>query len=77
MATVDPQVRLRSAIAGPPHPFDRALMPSSSDRAAPIKLPRTRKQAEEDLTRIDAWDNGNQNIWSVSLAPWLDAPKPL
>ncbi|MES2102515.1 MAG: hypothetical protein V4634_00740 [Pseudomonadota bacterium] len=47
----------------------------SSDRTTPVKFPRTRAQAEEDLSRIGAWDNGNQNIWSISLAPWLDARK--
>ena len=56
---------------------DHRTLYFSTDRTLPIKLPRTRKQAEEDLARIGAWDNGNQNIWSVSLAPWLGAPKPL
>lgn len=46
----------------------------STDRTLPVKLPRTREQAESDLARIQSWDNGNQNIWSISLAPWLDAP---
>lgn len=46
----------------------------STDRTQPVKLPRTRAQAEADLHRIQSWDNGNQNIWSISLAPWLDAP---
>ena len=45
----------------------------TSDRQAPIRYPRTPAQAEADLARIAAWDNGNQNIWRVSLAPWLDA----
>jgi Tol biopolymer transport system component len=45
----------------------------ASDRRQPVSYPRTRAQAEADLARIAAWDNGNQNIWRVSLAPWLDA----
>ena len=45
----------------------------STDRTQPVALPRTRAQAETDLVRIQSWDNGNQNIWSISLAPWLDA----
>jgi hypothetical protein len=53
---------------------DRRTLYFSSDRTVPVKFPRERKQAEEDLARIGAWDSGNQNIWSVSLAPWLDAP---
>ena len=47
----------------------------TSDRQQPISYPRTRAQADADLVRIAAWDNGNQNIWRVSLAPWLDAAK--
>ena len=47
----------------------------TSDRQTAIHYPRTSAQAEADLARIAAWDNGNQNIWSVSLAPWLDAAK--
>lgn len=54
---------------------DHRTLYFSSDRTAPVTFPRARKQAEEDLARIGAWDNGNQNIWSVSLAPWLDAPR--
>ena len=45
----------------------------ASDRALAPHFPRTRAQAEDDQARAAAWDNGNQNIWSVSLAPWLDA----
>ena len=45
----------------------------TSDRQQPVHYPRTREQAAVDLARIAAWDNGNQNIWRVSLAPWLDA----
>ncbi len=47
----------------------------ASDRQQAVSYPRTRAQAEADLARIAAWDNGNQNIWRVSLAPWLDAAK--
>ena len=45
----------------------------TSDRQLPVSYPRTRAQADADLARIAAWDDGNQNIWRVSLAPWLDA----
>lgn len=54
---------------------DRRTLYFSTDRALPIKLPRTRAQAEADLERIQSWDNGSQNIWSIPLAPWLDAAK--
>ncbi len=47
----------------------------TSDRQQAVSYPRTRAQAEADLARTAAWDNGHQNIWRVSLAPWLDAAK--
>jgi hypothetical protein len=51
---------------------DHRTLYFSTDRATPIKYPRPRGQAAEDLARITTWDNGTQNIWSVSLGPWLD-----
>ncbi|MFL6680312.1 MAG: hypothetical protein ACJ8IK_18400 [Burkholderiaceae bacterium] len=45
----------------------------ASDRQTPVHWPRTPAQAEADLARIAAWDDGNQNLWRISLAPWLDA----
>ncbi len=41
--------------------------------AAKTRWPRTRAQAERDLARIRAWDNGTTRIFSVSLRPWLQA----
>lgn len=35
--------------------------------------PRTRAEAERDLARARAWDNGVDHIYGISLAPWLDA----
>ncbi|MES2148344.1 MAG: hypothetical protein V4508_00990 [Pseudomonadota bacterium] len=54
---------------------DRHTLYFSTDRSEPIGFPRTHAQAEADLARIDRWDNGNQNIWSVSLLPWLNAAR--
>jgi len=45
----------------------------SSERLVPIARPRSAAQARADLARLGAWDNGNYNIWSVPLKPWLDA----
>ena len=39
----------------------------SSDRTEPTHFPRTRAQAEEDLRRLNDWDNSNSNIWTISL----------
>jgi Tol biopolymer transport system component len=44
----------------------------SSERVMPIRYPRTPAQAAADLQRIQAWDNGNYNIWQVPLKAWLE-----
>jgi Tol biopolymer transport system component len=51
---------------------DRRTLYFSSDRTIMPHLPRTPEQGRTDLARIEAWDNGNTNVWSVSLAPFLD-----
>lgn len=45
----------------------------TSNHALDVKYPRSPAQAQADLARMRAWDNGTNHIWSVSLAPWLDA----
>lgn len=52
---------------------DHRTLYFATDRSQAVKFPRPRAQAAGDLARIAAWDNGSQNIWRVSLAPWLDA----
>ncbi|WP_129649449.1 TolB family protein [Peristeroidobacter agariperforans] len=52
---------------------DHRTLYFSSERVLPITFPRTQSQASADLARMQSWDNGNYNIWSLSLAPWLDA----
>jgi hypothetical protein len=47
----------------------------STNRSEAVRFPRTLAQARADLARSARWDNGSQNIWSVSLAPWLDAAR--
>ena len=44
----------------------------SSHRTERVGYPRSREQAERDLARMQTWDNASENIWAVSLAPWLD-----
>ena len=39
----------------------------SSDRAEATHFPRTRAQAEDDLQRLNNWDNSNSNVWTISL----------
>lgn len=45
----------------------------TSNYATKVDYPRSSMQARQDLERMRAWDNGNNHIWSVSLARWLDA----
>lgn len=39
----------------------------SSDRTEPAHFPRTRAQAEDDLERLNSWDNSNSNVWMITL----------
>lgn len=45
----------------------------TSNRTTPVHYPRSPAQARADLARMRAWDNGNNHIWRLSLAPWLTA----
>lgn len=51
---------------------DHRTLYYTSDRTEPTSYPRTLEQARAQLARMQSWDNGNDNIWTVSLAPWLD-----
>ncbi|MEP6619165.1 MAG: hypothetical protein ABJE47_07620 [bacterium] len=72
-------VDLGDSVNGPDDTNEARLSPDhrtlyfSGTRTTPIRFPRTRAQAAADLARIESWDNGNLNIWSVPLATWLDA----
>lgn len=45
----------------------------TGSRTTRTSWPRTRAEAERDLARARAWDNGVDHIYSVSLQPWLAA----
>jgi WD40-like Beta Propeller Repeat len=45
----------------------------TSNYTAKAGYPRSPAQARADLARMRAWDNGNNHIWRLSLAPWLAA----
>ncbi|WP_426701486.1 TolB family protein [Rhodanobacter sp. Col0626] len=45
----------------------------TSNYTAKVDYPRSSVQARADLARMRAWDNGNNHIWRLSLAPWLAA----
>ncbi|SFL00343.1 TolB family protein [Rhodanobacter glycinis] len=55
---------------------DQRTLYFTSDRSAPVApYPHDAAQARAYLQRVEAWDNGNLNAWSVSLTPLLDAQK--
>lgn len=45
----------------------------TSDRTVPVTYPRSRAQAQADLERLMSWDDGESNVWALSLAPWIDS----
>ena len=47
---------------------DLGVLYFSSDRVMPVAFPRVRDQAVRDSARMQEWDNGNYNIWSMPLA---------
>ncbi|HEV2112382.1 MAG TPA: hypothetical protein VGT99_13570, partial [Gammaproteobacteria bacterium] len=59
------------AVVGP----DQRTLYFSSDRNLPMHLPHDRAEAERAVKGMQGWNNGNANVWSMSLAPWLDAAK--
>jgi Tol biopolymer transport system component len=44
----------------------------SSDRSVPVHFPRSPAAARQDFERMETWDNGNANVWSLSLTPWTE-----
>lgn len=44
-----------------------AVLYFASDRTEPLHFPRTKSQAQSDIARITAWDNGNNNVWFIRL----------
>jgi hypothetical protein len=52
---------------------DQRTLYYTSDRTGDVSFPLTPQQAKAQLARMESWDNGADNIWYVSLAPWLDA----
>jgi Tol biopolymer transport system component len=52
---------------------DHRTLYFSSTRGVPVHYPRSEAQGHRDVARMDAWDNGLDNLWSISLAPWIEA----
>jgi Tol biopolymer transport system component len=70
-------IHMRTEVNSPISGAEARLSPDgktlyfSSGRIVPTTFPRTLASARQDLKRIEEWDNGNSNIWEVSLSPWL------
>jgi hypothetical protein len=45
----------------------------SSDRTVHVDFPRSHEQAQEDLKRLEIWDNSNANVWFMPITSWLSA----
>jgi hypothetical protein len=45
----------------------------NSDRSIKVVYPRSRDQAEQDMARLLSWDDGESNIWSLSLQSLIAA----
>jgi hypothetical protein len=54
---------------------DHQTLYFSTNTVPPTSFPRSQGQAQRDLDEMQLWANGRQNIWYVSLAPWLEAPR--
>ena len=59
------------AVIGP----DDVTLYFASDRPVPMNLPKDRAEAEQQVKDMQGWNNGNANVWSLSLAPWIQAAK--
>jgi Tol biopolymer transport system component len=46
---------------------DLATLYFDSDRTLPVTYPRTPERARIDIARINAWDDGNTNVWTLPL----------
>lgn len=45
----------------------------NSDRSIKVVYPRTPEQARKDFARLMSWDDGESNIWSIPLTPYIAA----
>lgn len=50
---------------------DHVTLYFSTSTVPPVSFPRSSEEAQNSLAEMRVWANGRQNIWYVSLAPWL------
>jgi hypothetical protein len=51
---------------------DHRTLYFSTNTVPPVSFPRSQEQAQHDLGEMQVWANGRENIWYVSLEPWLE-----
>jgi len=51
---------------------DRATLYFSTNTVPPISFPRSEQQAQRELEEMRVWADGRENIWYVSLKPWIE-----
>ncbi|MEP6622075.1 MAG: hypothetical protein ABJE47_22320 [bacterium] len=51
---------------------DHRLLYFSTNTVPPVSFPRSVERTRRDLSELQVWANGRQNIWFVSLEHWLD-----
>jgi dipeptidyl aminopeptidase/acylaminoacyl peptidase len=54
---------------------DHRTLYFSTNTVPPVSFPRSKEKALRDAAQMQVWANGRQNIWYVSLAPWLEKPR--
>jgi hypothetical protein len=52
---------------------DHRTLYFSTNTVPPVSLPRSQRRAQRDLADMLQWADGLENIWYISLAPWLAA----
>jgi hypothetical protein len=52
---------------------DHRTLYFSTNTVPPVSFPRSQEQAQRDLAEMQVWANGRENIWYVSLEPWLES----
>jgi hypothetical protein len=45
----------------------------STNSVPPVSYPSSVEDTKRNLSLMEAWANGSENIWFVSLDPWLDS----
>jgi Tol biopolymer transport system component len=52
---------------------DHRTLYFSTNTVPPVSFPRSPERTQHDLEEMQVWANGRENIWYVSLDPWLES----